>query len=94
MSKLKALSFNLPVRPVAPPQPAEEAFVAAGSSAARRAKRTPLRNDKAGERVQVYLDPDLAGRMRVAAASTRRSQSDLVAAAVELYLSSGGEAQR
>ncbi|MCS6759274.1 MAG: DNA-binding protein [Candidatus Devosia euplotis] len=49
-------------------------------------KSTPLRRAERGERLQVYLPPELEIEVRVKAARERCSMSDLVTRSLEMYL--------
>lgn len=55
----------------------------------RRWKDSKLRRDITGtERLQVYVPPVVAERLRLCGAKERRSQSEIVTAALEAYLTS------
>lgn len=59
----------------------------ARESQGRRWKDSKLRRDITGtERLQVYVPPAVAERLRLCGVKERRSQSDIVTAALESYL--------
>lgn len=97
-SNLSALSIATPARTEVQPEE-ERRFLglqevtesqhqdAAESQGRRRWKDSRLRRDITGtERLQVYVPPPVAERLRLCGVKERRSQSDIVTAALESYL--------
>lgn len=75
------------------PEPTAQAFENpavpnADTEPAPKPKASRLRRDKLGERVAVYLPPKMAERLRVRCAKDRRSVSDAVTEAVDMWLKS------
>lgn len=53
----------------------------------KKSRRTPtLRRDNKGERLAVYIPEDIASELRVMCAKERRSLSDAVTAALDMWL--------
>lgn len=84
-----ASGFALPSPPKRTPiaEPTAQRFTLAEERPAK-ASATPskLRRAELGERVAVYLPPELAAELRVRCARERRSLSDAVTAAVEAWV--------
>ncbi len=89
-SKALAGGFALPSPPkrTTVAEPKAERFTRAEERPARPAASSRLRRSELGERVAVYLPPELAAELRVRCARERRSLSDAVTAAVEAWLRS------
>lgn len=81
-----ASGFALPSAPKRTPVAETKAsrFTTAGDKAPPSSS-SRLRRAELGERVVVYLPPDLATELRVRCARERRSLSDAVTAAVEAW---------
>ena len=79
--------FALPTPPkrTTPPESAARAFVEAEDGKAAP-KPSRLRRAELGERMAVYLPPELAAELRVRCARERRSLSDAVTTAVEAWV--------
>lgn len=79
--------FALPSPPKHTPVPERiaKAFVEAEDRKAPPASTSRLRRAELGERMVVYLPPELATELRVRCARERRSLSDAVTAAVEAW---------
>jgi hypothetical protein len=86
MKRELAAGFDLPTPPKRTPVADAKAstFIRAPE---RRAPPSPskLRRTELGERLVVYLPPELATELRVRCARERRSLSDAVTAAVEAW---------
>lgn len=52
----------------------------------KKPKSSPLRRSEAGQRLVIYLPPELEAQLRIRSAKERRSLSDLVSAALSRYL--------
>ena len=78
-----ASGFALPTAPKR--TPVAEPVAARFASDTPRPKPSRLRRSELGERVVVYLPPELATELRVRCARERRSLSDAVTAAVESW---------
>lgn len=83
--KKLAQGFSLPKPPArtAVKEQAAARFVKAEKKPARASK---LRREEGGERVAIYLPPDVAEELRVRCARERRSISDAVTEAVTGWL--------
>ncbi len=85
-----ASGFSLPAIPKRTPVPIETAtqFTEAEEPSRVRLQRSKFRRDEVGERLVAYVPPELATELRVRCARERRSISDAVTAAVQLWAQS------
>lgn len=85
--KKLAGGFSLPKAPARTPVKDQEVarFVKAERKPSRASR---LRRDVGGERLAIYLPPDVSEELRVRCARERRSISDAVTEAVRLWLKS------
>lgn len=88
--RLDGSGFKLPTKPASKPAVNEEraaAFVAAVEAPAPPpAGASRLRRAERGERLAIYLPPELATALRVRCAHDHRSASDAVTEAVRAWL--------
>ncbi len=84
--KKLAQGFALPQAPSR--TPVKDQAAAKFVKAERRPKASRLRREIGGERLAIYLPPDVAEELRVRCARERRSISDAVTEAVKAWLGS------
>lgn len=89
-SKALAGGFALPSPPkrTTVAEPKAKRFTRAEDPPKASPAPSRLRRSELGERVAIYLPPELAAELRVRCARERRSLSDAVTAAVETWLRS------
>lgn len=90
--RLDRSGFKLPPKPAATPAVDDaraDAFIGAADappSATSTRKATKLRAATRGERLTIYLPPDVARALRLRCADENRSASDAVATALRAWL--------